>query len=179
MPKAVKPVKSVRLRTRLVRSPIESGWHFLLFDRKVVDRFGFDGKFRRVLCTINGSEAFHCAFMPSGEQFFIVVNKKKREALGIIEGDKVDVLLEKDESKYGLPMPAEIAEVLRQDPDGDKLFHGLTSGKQRSMIYWLTRTKDIDRRIHETLIFLEHLKKNGGKIDSKKLQQEMKRPLEW
>lgn len=179
MPRSPKPVKTLKLKTTLVKSVIESGWHYLLFDKKTVDRFGFEGKFRRVICSINGSEPFHCAFMPWGEQFFIVVNKKKRDEVGIIEGDKVDVFLEKDESKYGLPMPEEIAEVLNQDPDGDKLFHQLTAGKQRSMIYWLTRTKDIDRRIHETLILLEHLKNNGGKIDSKKLQQELKRPLEW
>lgn len=176
MPKAAKPTKSVTLKTTLVRSPIESGWHYLLFDKKTVDRFGFDGKFRRVVCTLNGSEPFHCAFMPWGEQFFIVVNKKKRDALGIFAGDKVEVFIEKDESKYGLPMPEEIQEVLAQDAEGDRLFHQLTAGKQRSMIYWLTRTKDIDRRIHECLIFLEHLKNNGGKVDSKKLQQEMKRP---
>ena len=97
--------------------------------------------------------------------------------LGIFVGDKVDVELTRDESKYGLPMPEEIREVLNQDPEGDRLFHQLTPGKQRSMLYWLTRTKDIDRRIHECLIFMEHLKTNEGKIDNKKLQQELKRPM--
>jgi hypothetical protein len=175
MPKAVKPVKSQRLKCLLTNSQ-ESGWHFLIVERKVADKFSFTDKFRRVLCSINGSDAFHCALLPWGEQFYIVVNKKRREQLGIIAGDRVDVLLERDESKYGLPMPEEIQEVLNQDPEGDLLFHALTPGKQRSMIYWLTRTKDIDRRIHEALIFLEHLKNNDGRIDSKKLQQEMKRP---
>ena len=62
-------------------------------------------------------------------------------------------------------MPPEVKEVLKQDPEGNKLFHKLTPGKQRSMLYWLSRTKDIDRRIHETLIFVEHLKKNGAPVD--------------
>ena len=175
MPKAVKPVKSQRLKCLLTNSQ-ESGWHFLVVEGKVADKFGFTDKFRRVLCSINGSEPFHCALLPSGKEFYIVVNKKRREQLGIIAGDRVEVLLERDDSKYGLPMPEEIQEVLNQDPEGDRLFHDLTPGKQRSMIYWLTRTKDIDRRIHEALIFLEHLKNNDGRIDSKKLQQEMKRP---
>jgi hypothetical protein len=178
MPKAVKPVRSQRLKCLLTNSN-DSGWHFLVVKKTVCDKFGFPDKFRRVLCSINGSEAFHCALLPSGDEFYIIVNKKRRDALGIVAGDRVDVLLEKDESEYGLPMPEEVREVLTQDPEGDQLFHALTPGKQRSMIYWLTRTKDIDRRIHETLIFLEHLKNNDGKIDSKKLQQEMKRPLGW
>ena len=114
--------------------------------------------------------------LPWGDKFYIIVNKKRRDELGLAAGDMVDVILEKDESKYGLPMPPEVKEVLRQDKEGNKLFHALSPGKQRSMIYWLTRTKDIDRRIHETFIFLEHLKNNDGMIDNKKLQQEMKRP---
>lgn len=176
MPKAVKPVNSQRLKCLLTNSQ-DSGWHFLIVGAKAVAKFGFTDRFRRVMCSINGSEAFHCALLPSGDEFYIIVNKKRREALGIVAGQKVDVLLEKDESKYGLPMPPEVKEVLRQDKEGNKLFHQLTPGKQRSMLYWLSRTKDIDRRIHETLVFLEHLKTNDGKIDGKKLQQELKRPI--
>jgi len=180
MPRAKKPADQVRLKTKLVKSPIESGWHFLLIGPKVVEALAFEGRFRRVMCSINGDKAFHCALLPWGEQFYIIVNKKKRDSLGIAAGDEVEVILEKDTSKYGLPMPPEVKEVLRQDKEGDKLFHALTPGKQRSMLYWLSRTKDVDRRIHETLIFVEHLKNNDGKIDNKKLQQELKRPIaDW
>jgi len=177
MARAKKAVEQITLTTTLVKSPIESGWHFLVIEPKLVETLEFEGRFRRVMCSINGDKAFHCALLPWGEQFYIVVNKKKRDSLGIVAGDEVEVVLEKDTSKYGLPMPPEVKEVLRQDPEGNKLFHALTPGKQRSMLYWLSRTKDIDRRIHETLIFVEHLKNNDGKVDGKKLQQEMKRPL--
>jgi hypothetical protein len=175
MPKAVTPQKSQRLKCLLTNSA-DSGWHFLIVKKAVVKKFGFEDKFRRVMCSIEGSEAFHCALLPSRDEFYIIVNKKRREALGLVAGKRFDVLLEKDESEYGLPMPEEVREVLNQDPEGDRLFHELTPGKQRSMLYWLSRTKDVDRRIHETLIFMEHLKNNDGKIDNKKLQQELKRP---
>jgi hypothetical protein len=176
MPRAAKTVDKLEFKTLLERSG-ETNWHFLIIEAKIVARLAFKDKFRRVLCSMNGSKPFHCALLPSGERFYIIVNKKRREALGLAGGDRVDVILEIDKSKYGLPMPPEVKEVLRQDKEGNRLFHALTPGKQRSMIYWLTRTKDIDRRIHETLIFIEHLKNNEGKIDGKKLQQEMKRPL--
>jgi len=180
MARAKKVVTQITIKTKLVRSPIESGWHFLLIEPKVAEQLGFEGRFRRVMCSINGDAAFHCALLPWGEQFYIIVNKKKRDSLGIVADDEVEVVLEKDTSKYGLPMPPEVKEVLRQDPEGDTLFHALTPGKQRSMLYWLSRTKDIDRRIHETLIFVEHLKNNDGKIDNKKLQAELKRPIaDW
>ena len=179
MPRAAKTVKSLSLKAPLTKSE-DSGWHFLLINKSSVAKLAFKDKFRRVLCSMNGGKKFHCALLPWGDQFYIIVNKKRRDEHGIEAGDKVVVLLELDESKYGLPMPAEVKEVLKQDPEGNKLFHALTAGKQRSMLYWLSRTKDVDRRIHETLILVEYLKANDGKIDGKKLQQEMKRPIaDW
>lgn len=172
-----KAEKSVAFQTTLTRSPADSGWHFLIVSKEIVARFRFEGKSRRVVCTINGGEGVQCALLPSGDMFYIIVNKKKRDALGIVAGDIVDVLLERDESKYGLPMPEEFAEVLRQDPDGDRMFHALTAGKQRSILYQLAKPRDIDLRIHQALLIVDHLKENDGKIIDKILYEELKRPM--
>ena len=169
--------KQVKFKTELVQSSTGSGWHFLLVEGEIVAKLGFEGKFKRIVCTMNGGDGFQCALLPWGELFYIIVNKKKRDALGIVAGDTVDVLLVKDESKYGLPMPEEFAEVLNQDPDGDKLFHALSEGKQRSILYQLSKPRDIDVRIHQALIIVEHLKENGGKIIDKVLYEELKRPM--
>ena len=95
----------------------------------------------------------------------------------MVAGDVVRVLLVKDESKYGLPMPEEFEEVLKQDPEGDRLFHALTAGKQRSILYQLSKPKDIDVRIHQALLIVDHLKENDGKIIDKLLYEELKRPM--
>jgi bifunctional DNA-binding transcriptional regulator/antitoxin component of YhaV-PrlF toxin-antitoxin module len=176
MPRAA---KTVRLTSVLKKSEHEFGWHFLRFDAKAVAGLKFeDKKSRRVVCTINDSHTFQCALLPWTEGgFCIVVNKKIRDKLGISHGSKVKVELVKDESKYGLPMPKELREVLRQDREGDKLFHALTAGKQRTMLYYIAKTKDVDRRIHMSLIFVEHLKKNDGKIIFPQLSEELKRPI--
>lgn len=107
--------------------------------------------------------------------FYIIVNQKKR--LGLVAGDIVKVRLVKDESKYGLPMPEEFEEVLKQDPEGDSLFHALTAGKQRSILYHLSKPRDIDVRIHQALLIINHLKENDGKILDKLLYEELKRPM--
>lgn len=167
----------IEFETRLSRSPIESGWHFLEVSKEIVAGFGFEGKSKRVVCSINGSEGFQCALMPSGDIFYIIVNKKKRDALGIAAGDTVSVELVRDESKYGLPMPDELQEVLNQDPEGDRLFHALTAGKQRSLLYLIGKINDIDKRIHQALIVVDHLKENDGKIIGPKLNEELKRPV--
>jgi hypothetical protein len=175
MPKAP---KKVRITSVLEKSDNEFGWHFLRFEAKSVAGLDFpDKKSRRVVCTLNAGHTFQCALLPWTEGgFCIVVNKKIREKLGLTDGEKVTVELVKDESKYGLPMPKELKEVLKQDREGDKLFHALTPGKQRTMLYYIAKTKDIDRRIQWALILVEHLKQNGGKIIFPKLSDELKRP---
>jgi hypothetical protein len=170
-------MKTFEFKAILTKSPVETGWHFIPVGAKVGKRVEKEFGSRRVVCTINGSETFQCALIPWGEIFTIIVNKKKRDRLKIAAGDTIEVLLARDESKYGLPMPDELQEVLNQDPDGDRLFHGLTAGKQRSILYFIGNIKDIDKRIHNALIFIEHLKKNEGKIDSERLQRELKRPM--
>ena len=168
---------SVKFKTILDHSPETSGWHFLVIEKRTADRLSFKDQYKRVVCSINGGEPFQCAVMPWGEIFYIIVNKGKRDALGIGVGDTVSVELVPDESKYGLPMPEDFREVLDQDPDGDRLFHALTPGKQRGMLYYLGNIKDIDKRIHSGLIFIEHLKDNDGKIVNKLLMEELKRPM--
>lgn len=152
------------------------GWHFLVVERKYVDKLGFEGRSKRVLCSIKGAEAFPCALMPWGDIFYIMVNKLRRAELGLTVGDRVEIVLERDESKYGMPMPEELDEVMRQDPEGSKLFHSLTAGKQRSMMYYIAKIKDIDNRIHTSLVLMEHLKNNDGRVIYEILRQDLKRP---
>jgi hypothetical protein len=175
MPKAV---NTVRVTSVLKQHDKEFGWHFLTFDTKAVAGLNFqDKKSRRVVCTINDVHTFQCALLPwTKGGFCIVVNKKVRQKLGISDGSKVNVELKKDESKYGLPMPKELREVLKQDREADRLFHALTSGKQRTVLYYIGKQKDIDRRIQMSLIVVEHLKNNDGKIVYPKLSEELKRP---
>ena len=89
-------------------------------------------------------------------------------------GDKVTVELRRDNTKYGLPMPEELQEVLNQDDEGNRLFEALTNGRQRTILYYVAKAKDVDRRIHAALVIVEHLKNNEGKIDYHKLYEELK-----
>jgi len=170
-------IRKIKFETTL-SSYGETLWVFVPVTTGIAARLEFpDKKFRRVVCTINGGEGFHCALMPSGAGDYIIsVNKKKRDELGIRIGDIITVELERDESKYGLPMPEEFREVLAQDPEGDRLFHALTPGKQRSLLYQASQKKDLDLRIHRALAIIEHLKENEGKVVWEKLGNDLKRP---
>ncbi|CAN5632521.1 hypothetical protein BH18ACI3_BH18ACI3_21130 [soil metagenome] len=167
--------KPTNLAATLTRS--KSGWYFLRFPAEMGLRFPTDGRSRRVVCTLDGKHSFQCALLPNKDEFCIGVNKAVREKLGLEDGSVVKVKLQPDMSKYGAPMPVELKEVLKQDREGDRLFHELTAGKQRSLIYMIGTVKNIDKRIHLSLIVLEHIKNNGGKVIDSLLLEEVKRPV--
>jgi hypothetical protein len=130
---------------------------------------------RRVVATLMGAESFHCAIMHwSSGRSFININKKLRNSLGLVLGQAVHVSLEADQSKYGLPMSEEFEEALRQDDDASEVFHELTPGKQRTLIYYADNVKSSQIKLRRALVVLEHLKMTRGKVDFKQLNEEMK-----
>lgn len=155
-----------------------SGWVFIPVTKEQAADLDFPNKrYKRVVCTVNEAIDFQCALMPSGTgQYIITMNKQKRDVAGVAVGDTVHVRLDLDNSKYGLPMPEEFKAVLDQDPEADRLFHALTPGKQRSLLYLANQKTDVDLRIHRALVIAEHLKENNGTVDGRALDHELKRP---
>ena len=139
--------------------------HILRVPKAKVAHFGFKGNLRRVVCSLNGTVAYNCSLFPSKGDYFITLSKQLRQKLGVEVGDIVTIELSKDESKYGMPMPEEFGEVLRQDPDGDRLFNVLSPGDQRLMLKLIVFVKDADRRIEMALAGIELLKRSEGKFD--------------
>lgn len=149
------------------------GFHIMVPDAAAAPFL--EEKEKRVVCTLNGSEEFQCALMPRGDgSYFININKKLREKLKLKPGSTVTASIRKDESEYGLPMPEELAELLTQDEEGNRLFHALTPGKQRNLLYIVGTPKTSETRIKRAVVCVEHLKANGGKIDFRRLNQDMK-----
>lgn len=140
-------------------------WHILRVEKVLVADFGFKGNLRRVICTLNGVETFNCSLFPSKGNYFIMLSKKLREKLRLEVGDTVSMELTKDESKYGMPMPEEFAEVLRQNAEGDRLFNALSPGNQRLMLKLVVFVKDVDKRIARSLVGIELLKQMNGIFD--------------
>lgn len=133
---------------------------------------------RRVICDINKDIKFSCALMPDGlGDFFININADIRKKLNLEIGSIVEITLEKDSSEYGLPMPEELQELLYQDEEGNQLFHALTKGKQRNLIYIVGQYKNLETRLNKAIIIINYLKSTGGKLNFKELNQAFKDPL--
>lgn len=125
---------------------------------------------RRVVCVLNGEDPHQCALTPIGDGVYVIkVNQKRIKKLDLAEGKEVNLELFPDDSKYGLPMPEEMAAVLAEDPEGDKLFHALTPGKLRTLLYIVGQGPTSDDKIWRAVQILEHLKARSGKINYKEL----------
>lgn len=141
----------------------------------VVEEFVKKKKIKRVLCTLNDTHSFQCALMPAGGGiYFININQQIRKKLHLNAGDEVSVELQKDDSPYGLPMPEELAALLQQDEQANRLFHQLTPGKQRNLLYIIGAPKQTETRLRRAVVCMDHLKKMNGKIDFRQLNEEMK-----
>jgi hypothetical protein len=134
-----------------------------------------DPKSRRVIRTLNGSAEHQCALIPFGDGVFVLsVNKHWCDTLYLEIGSEVRVGLRKDNSKYGLPVPEELEELFRQDKEGNRLFHALTTGRQRTLLYMIGSSRTPDARAWRASIVVRHLHENNGKIHYRELYHALK-----
>ncbi|WP_226389169.1 YdeI/OmpD-associated family protein [Penaeicola halotolerans] len=127
------------------------------------------GDNKRVICRLNEQTHYQTALMKSTDYWYVLVNKEIRTKLNIYEGDKVNVLLEKDHSEYGHEVPEELQVLFDQEGEAYKIFKQLTMGKQRSLIYIVTSVKNSQSRLNKSLAIIRHLKESEGKLDFKQL----------
>lgn len=170
-------MRTVKFKSKLEVTNSDPPWHVVRVPKEKVASFGFKGNLRRVICTLNGSETFNCSLFPSKGNYFITLNRTLRDRLAVDIGDPVMVELAADESKYGMPMPDEFAEVMRQDPEGAKLFDALSPGNQKLLLKMIVLVKDVDKRIVRGLVALESLKECDGKFEYHILNDAMRRAM--
>ena len=129
----------------------------------------------RVICHINASGSIHSGLMPDGKgDFFITVSKTVRERFGLALDDRVALELLPDESTYGIPLPAEAAELWDIDPEAHTVFHRLTPGKQRSLLYQIDKLKGLEARAKKAVQIHDYLKSVDGKLDYRELNAYIK-----
>jgi Domain of unknown function (DUF1905)/Bacteriocin-protection, YdeI or OmpD-Associated len=138
----------------------DSGMHFIMLDNKTVKALT-KGNNKRVICRLNDTVEFHCAIMPKKEGgHFINIGLTICKKLKIKEGLKVLATFTVDKTEYQFAMPEELKEVFTTDPEADEIFHLLTVGNQRGLIYLVGQTKSRDKKIEKALKIAERIK-NG------------------
>ena len=134
------------------------GVHYVEVPEKIVKKLGGLNK-QRLFCCINTHPKFQCGMMALGEgRGYITVSKKKLNQFSIALGDVIKVILEPDNSEFGMEVPEELIEIFAQDPEAEKQFMSISPGKQRNIIYYVSGVKNSDLRIERALKLINNLK---------------------
>lgn len=132
----------------------------------------------RLICTINKSIEFQCGLVALGNgSAYITLNQKRMKSLGVKQGDEVLVKLTKDNSEFGMEMPVELSELLKQDEEGERRYLLLPKGKQRYIIYYINTVKSSGLRLERALMLINNLKQlTEGKESFREMLGKEKRP---
>lgn len=161
------------------KTPIElidsNIWHYVVkVPKEFSDKLIESGN-KRVVCKVDNILNFQCALMPRGDnEYFINFNKAHRKVIEKSGLKEITVTLEPDNSEYGLPFPEVLKELLDLDDEGDKIFHALTKGKQRTLLHIIDKPKSIDIRIRKAITIVDYLKATKGNIDFKQMNEALK-----
>ncbi|WP_187270851.1 YdeI/OmpD-associated family protein [Neolewinella aurantiaca] len=129
----------------------------------------------RIIFSINGKGRIHRALSPSGDgEYFILINQDIVKQYQLEPGEEVSLQILPDDSEYGMPLPEELAELWSVDEAAYTVFHKLTPGKQRGLIYQVSKPKGAATRIKKAVQICEYLKSVNGKLDQKELNAYMK-----
>jgi len=132
-------------------------------------------KMKRVFCTLNQKNTFQAGVMSmKGGMKYIMISKARMVKFKLNFDAIINVNITKDTSKYGMELPEVFKVFLDQDSEFNTLFHKLTPGKQRSLLYIVLSTKKEEKQIEKTSVIVNHLKKLNGLIDYKILNQDFK-----
>lgn len=118
------------------------------------------GRFnQRVIATVNESITWQGGVVAYGEGYgYVTLSKARMKQLDVVEGETVQLKLEKDDSKYGHEIPEALQPIFNQDDEAKKRFENLSPGFQRTIIYYINQVKDSDKQLERILLYLTNLK---------------------
>jgi len=147
-------------------------WGIIIPVPKDVSSFYIEKDIKRYIITLNKTCKIHRAFLSAGNgNWFIYINQEVQKEIKTPIGEEVFVEVEPDVSEYGMPLPDELAEGFLVMPTADELFHKLTRGKQRTLIYLVAKPKRPETKAKKAIDILEYLEAVNGKLDFKELNE--------
>lgn len=145
-----------RFHTLLEELDRHSPYSAIFIPADIIEAIPKKGRFR-VKGLVNGTPFDLAAqSLKDGRRYFMVGGPLRRAAK-IKLGDRLDVQFSLADENI-VEIPEELEAVMEQDPAGGKAFRALTIGMQRSLIYYINSTKNIDLRIKRSFELLEKAK---------------------
>lgn len=121
----------------------------------VVEALGA-GKRPPVVVMLNG-HTYRSTIAPYGDDFFLPLNRKNRDASGLAAGDTVEVTIEHDDEPRVIEPPDDFADALSRNGAARATFEAFSYSHQREYVEWIEDAKKQetrDRRIAKALQML-------------------------
>jgi hypothetical protein len=147
--------------------------HHIPLENEVADAH-MDNANRRVLIWINEEGPYHMAIFKAKTYWYILINQQHRSRFNLEVGDQVKLKMARDFSEFGHEVPEEFQVMLDQDEEANTIFRALTPGKQRGLIYIVTKVKNPESRMKKSLAIMHHLRLSKGNLDGKQLNELIK-----
>lgn len=143
--------------TKLERLPSNLTYTALFLPYEIVAQLPEKGRVR-VAGKINGVTPFNLAILnlKEGPKYLMIGSQLRREAK-IKEGDLVQVSFQLVDSEI-LEIPEEFKEALLLDEEANEVFSSFTTGYKRSLMHYITSTKNVDTRIKRSFELIEKIK---------------------
>ena len=149
-------------------------WQYHIpIEEDIVNKLMISGN-RRVLVWIDHNGPFHLALFKAKVYWYILINKEIRSKYNLALNQKIKLKITPDTSEFGHEVPEEFSCLLDQDEEANLIFNSLTKGKQRSLIYLVTKVKNPESRMKKSLAIMHHLRLSKGKLDFKQLNELIK-----
>ena len=127
------------------------GYYYITIPAEVVNSFE-NKRNTRFICSIDDKLTFSCGLNHLGDgNFFIILGTKNLVSIDKKLGDSITFEISEDPNPLGVEIPEVLEALLEQDEELKKIFEGLTMGKKRSVIYSISRIKDIDKQIQNAI----------------------------
>jgi hypothetical protein len=143
--------------TSVLKRPDGIGtWTTLDIPAEAMSTFGKKGQVK-VSGSING-HPFRGSAMPHGDgTHYLVINRTIREAVGVSQGDSVQVTMHADLEARQVTVPEDLAAALQQNPASKAIFEKLSYSHQKQYVEWIESARQAatrQDRISKTITML-------------------------
>lgn len=139
------------------RLPGDWAWDFVEVPAEILAEIRTK-KWKRLCVSIHDMPEYSCALLPlSGGRRGIMLSQARQKELGLFLGAWVQLRMWEDRSKYGMPVPEELAELFEFDPAIETAFEKLLPGRRRNYLHHIASAKTEATRTKRVLKLLKDL----------------------
>jgi hypothetical protein len=142
-------------------APNKGSYYFLKIPAEVVNQFE-KKRATRLLCTLENQVSYSCGLNHYGDgNFYVILAGRYVKQLKKQTGDDIEFEICEHPNPLGVEVPEVLEVFLSQDPDAADIYDTFTDGKKRTLIFSISRIKNIDLQIQKIRDFLlqEKIKK--------------------